>query len=293
MYDGKINGMLLVDKQSGLKYSNGRFPVYYKEEEVEKHYFSKTYKIYSDKLAKFVIKCNEKSNNAVFDRLNNIYSHIFIDEVQDLAGYDLEIIKNLFQTHSNIILVGDPRQTTYKTHHERMNKKYKDGKIEDYLADKCKKIDYQIDKKTLNCSYRSNEYICKFSSKIYTEYKELKSNQNVQKEHLGVFFIKKKDVNKYLELYKPMQLRDTRKTKVNEKYKVMNIGESKGLGFDRVLLYPTKPFIEWIYDNSKKLKPASKSKLYVAITRARYSVGIVCDDNFEINDTVKSWTANE
>lgn len=29
----------------------------------------------------------------IINRLSRIYSHIFIDEVQDLAGYDLELIK--------------------------------------------------------------------------------------------------------------------------------------------------------------------------------------------------------
>ncbi len=290
IFNGKINGMLLVDKQSGLKYNNGGFPVYYKEEEVEKHYFSKNNKIYSDKLSKFVIKCNEKSKNAIFKRIENIYKFIFIDEVQDLAGYDLEIIKQFFQINSNIILVGDPRQTTYKTHNERLNNKYKDGHIKDYLEDKCKRIDYIIDEDTLNCTYRNNKLICGFSLKLYPNYKILESKQNDDKEHLGIFFIKKKDVNKYLEQYKPIQLRDTRKTKVNEKYKAMNIGESKGLGFDRVIIYPTKPFINWILDNNFDLKPASKSKLYVAITRARYSVGFIYDyDDSKNIEGIEKW----
>lgn len=294
LFDKKINGMILVDKQSGLKYNGGKFPVYYKEEETEKHYFSKNYKIYSDKLSKFVIKCNEKNNNLIFDRLSRIYKYIFIDEVQDLAGYDLEIIQQLFRINSNIILVGDPRQTTYKTHHERLNGKYKDGKIKDYLEEKCKKIEYIIDEDTLNCTYRNNKLICDLSLKLYPKYKILESKQNEDKEHLGIYFIKKKDSTKYLEKYKPMQLRDSRKTKINENFKAMNIGESKGLGFDRVLIYPTKPFIGWILDNEFDLKPASRSKLYVAITRARYSVGIVYDynDSIEIDNFIK-WNSNE
>lgn len=293
LFDKKITGMLLVDKQSGLKYSGGKFPVYYREEEIEKHYFSKSYKIYSDKLSKFVMKCNEKSKNAIFDRIDNIYKYIFIDEVQDLAGYDLEIIQQFFKINSNIILVGDPRQTTYKTHHERLNGKYKDGKVKNYLEDKCKKIDYIIDENTLNCTYRNNKHICDFSSKLYPEYKKLESKQNEVKEHLGVFFIKKKDIDLYLKQYSPMQLRDSRITKTNESYQAMNIGESKGLGFDRVLIYPTKPFLNWILDSNFNLKPASRSKLYVAITRAKYSVGIVYDyDNFSEIDNITKWSKN-
>ncbi|MCF6339596.1 MAG: AAA family ATPase [Sulfurimonas sp.] len=293
LFDKTTTGLLLVDKQSGLKYNGGKFPVYYKEEETEKHYFSKSYKIYSDKLSKFVIKCNEKSENAVFDRIDNIYNYIFIDEVQDLAGYDLEIIQQFFKISSNVILVGDPRQTTYKTHHERLNAKYKDGKIKNYLEDKCKKIDYIIDEDTLNCTYRNNKLICDFSLKLYPEYKILESKQKESKEHLGIYFIKKKDVDKYLELYESIQLRDSRKTKINTNFNAMNIGESKGLGFDRVLIYPTKPFINWIINNDFDLKHASRSKLYVAITRARYSVGIIYDYTDDTNvDNIENWRDN-
>ena len=281
LFDKKINGMILVNRQSAQ---------YIAEVNTEKHYFSNEYKIYSDKLSKFVVKCNEKSKNFVFNRISNIYTYIYIDEVQDLAGYDLEVIKLFFQINSNIILVGDPRQTTYKTHHERLNGKYKDGKIKNYLEDKCKKIDYVIDEDTLNCTYRNNKLICDFSLKLYPEYKILESRQNEDKEHLGVFFIKKKDVDKYLELFNPIQLRDSRKIIINENYHAMNIGESKGLGFDRILIYPTKPFINWIFDNSFDLKPASRSKLYVAITRAKYSVGFIYDYDDKTNiEGIEKW----
>ena len=75
--------------------------------------------------------------------------------------------------------------------------------------------------------------------------------------------------------YNPVQLRDSKKRIVDKNYMVMNFGESKGLSFDRVLIYPTKPFIDWFMNNESELAETSRSKLYVAITRARYSVGIV------------------
>lgn len=57
----------------------------------------------------------------------------------------------------------------------------------------------------------------------------------------------------------------------------MNFGESKGLSFDRVLIYPTQPFCNWLFNIHSELAPTSRSKFYVAITRARFSVGIVYD----------------
>ncbi|MDD5549556.1 MAG: UvrD-helicase domain-containing protein, partial [Sulfurovaceae bacterium] len=223
--DKKINGMLLVNEQSGLKF-RGKFPVYYKEEEVDKHYFSKEYKIYSDKLSKFVFKCNEKSSGAVFDRLSRIYDCIFIDEVQDLAGYDLELIKLLFQSNSNIILVGDPRQVTYLTHSENKYTKYRDGKIREFIQNECKKVVVEIDEESLNCSYRNNELICQFSSKLFPDYVVSTSNQNDEVEHKGIFLIKENDVDAYLEQFNPIQLRANRSRAVNNDYIAMNFGES-------------------------------------------------------------------
>jgi superfamily I DNA/RNA helicase len=67
------------------------------------------------------------------------------------------------------------------------------------------------------------------------------------------------------------------RTAVNVNFKAMNFGESKGLSFDRVLIYPTKPFCNWFKNHLSELATTSRSKFYVAITRARYSVGIVYD----------------
>lgn len=54
------------------------------------------------------------------------------------------------------------------------------------------------------------------------------------------------------------------------------------MGFNRVLVLPTKPFVEYlkgninIFDNDKT--DESKNKLYVAVTRAKYSLGFVVQD---------------
>ncbi len=278
LFEKKVNGMLLVNNQSAVKYYQKGIPVCYKEDDdLEKYYFTDTLKIYSDKLSKFVFRCNQKTDGAVIDRLSRIYSHIFVDEVQDLAGYDLELIKLIFSSNSNILMVGDPRQVTYLTHNESKFKKYRDGKIKEFIENECKKINYEIDEETLNISYRNNELICRFSSKLYPNFKTCTSNQKEVTKHDGVFLVKKQDVEKYLETYNPVQLRYNINVEVNKNYKTINFGNSKGLTFDRVLIYPTKEFIKWLINNNSDLEPTSRSKFYVAITRAKYSVGIVYD----------------
>ncbi len=63
-----------------------------------------------------------------------------------------------------------------------------------------------------------------------------------------------------------------------------NFGMSKGLGFDRVLIFPTTAIVKFLKDGKLtktakgKEQPAfNLAKFYVALTRARYSVAIVCD----------------
>ncbi|PHR71319.1 MAG: DNA helicase II [Arcobacter sp.] len=282
--DKKINGMILVNRQSTQ---------YVPATNVDKYFFNSEYKIFSDKLSKFVCLCNQKSNYAVINRISRIYKNIFIDEVQDLAGYDLEIIKLLFESSSDIILVGDPRQVTYLTHNERKFSKYKDGKIKEFIEEECKNFEIEVDEVSLNCSYRNNELICTFSSKLFPNYDTPSSNQDDDVEHKGLFFIKNEDIDIYLEKYKPLQLRDSRRKKVTNSFSIMNFGESKGLGFDRILIYPTKPILDWVL-TGKTLNPTSCSKLYVAITRAKYSVGIIYDypENLII-EGIENWTYND
>ena len=61
--DFHVSGVLLVNEQSGLKYymrrGTKKIPVYYKEEDnFFKYYFSDNKKIFTDKIAKFVLLIN-------------------------------------------------------------------------------------------------------------------------------------------------------------------------------------------------------------------------------------------
>ncbi len=284
LFEKKIKGLILMNEQSGLKYRiNGKIPVYYSEEkEFEQHYFTKGLKIYSDKLSKFVFRCNEKSDGSVTDRISRIYSHVYIDEVQDLAGYDLELLKLLFNCSSRVLLVGDPRQGTYSTNSAPKNKQFKKAKVVNYFFQD-KSINIDTDQNSLMTNYRCNKPICDLSNKLFADFQATTSGNDTTTEHDGVFFIKEQDIEIYLQRFQPMQLRDSRRTKVNDNYSVMNFGEAKGLSFDRVLIYPTNPFLKWIQDNDAQLAETSRSKLYVAITRARHSVAIVCKSNLNVN----------
>lgn len=68
------------------------FPVYWGDDKFQRYYFDRRNRVYSDKLAKLVIRCSTEAAGAVFERFSRIYPFIFVDEVQDRAGYDLDIL---------------------------------------------------------------------------------------------------------------------------------------------------------------------------------------------------------
>lgn len=285
LFDFSVKGMLLVSNRSG-KRGNDRLnrPIYWGEQDFSKHYFDGSHRIYSDKLAKLVIRCNRASNGNVVDRISRVFRHIFVDEVQDLAGYDLDILDALFRSASRVLLVGDPRQVTYLTHHEAKHEKYADGGLVRFLNDKLpKKIPFDLDENTLSKSHRNSELICSLSSKLFPHMKPseactCKSCRSEAQHGSGIFIVRQADYSRYVETFRPMQLRDkVTSPGVDNRFPAMNIGASKGLGFDRVIILPTEPMRRWILDVNAELKPKTRAKFYVALTRARHSGAIVSD----------------
>ena len=116
LINNRVSGVLLVNKADKnllrLKDTN------------EKKYVTASGNVYSNMISKLPCVLDELSNGCVFRRIRKIFSYVFVDEIQDFVGYDLEVIKKLHEVGCNMTLVGDPRQTTYRTHYEAKYKKY-------------------------------------------------------------------------------------------------------------------------------------------------------------------------
>lgn len=285
LFKFQVRGMLLVSQRSGLRYRSARgHPVYWSEEEFERHYFDGGHNLFSDKLSKLVIRCNDNSGGAVFDRISRVFQNVFVDEVQDLAGYDLDILVEIIRGPAGVTLVGDPRQVTYLTHNEARHSKYDEGGIVAFLQEKLpKRSTIDIDEDTLSVSHRNNAAICDISSKLYPTMKAVSacacvSCRTTKPDEEGLFIVRADNVQRYMETHRPMQLRDRATTSgVHNGFPVMNFGESKGLGFERVIIHPTAPMISWLRNQNTDLKPRTRARFYVALTRARHSVAVICD----------------
>lgn len=281
----EIRGMLLVNGSSNHYKNNSQ-----KSDSNKKHfyyYFTKNHLIYSDKIAHFGVNANKNSNNNLIKRLEKIFNYIYIDEVQDMAGYDFEIINELL--HSNIVinLFGDPRQEVFKTNHSRKYSKYNNGKFDEYLNDICndliKKNKFEIDYKTFSISHRCTQEICDLSNKLFPNMPPIKSKTEYNEEHLGVYWVEEQDIEDYVKQFNPTELGYNKNTKYHNPNNSMNFGQSKGLTLDRVLIHTTKDIMKWLANEENHLSLQTRAKLYVALTRAKYSVGIVKDKTIKQN----------
>ena len=255
----------------GLNFKGERHR-YTKRANVRSYYFDSRADMYRDGVADFVYRANGESDGAVVTRLEQIFDHIFIDEVQDLAGYDLEILDLLFNADLSVLAVGDPRQHTFETNKSNKYRRYRGSGFVQWVRERdgiC-----VLEERTEN--YRCVQEICDFADSIYPRYQKSTSMVTDLTGHDGVFAIHRSRVLDYYKKYSPVVLRHNRRFQT-EGLPATNIGVSKGSTYDRVLIFPTKPMRQFFTDrNAGNLR--DHARLYVAVTRAKYSVAFVMDD---------------
>lgn len=268
-----------------IAFVNGRSAQFAKKNNTERYFFSEN-KIYTDKISEFALICNEKSNGLVISRLNAIFDNIYIDEVQDLAGYDLDLIELFLRSKINMLLVGDNRQATYSTNNSARNKKYQGDKIIDLFGLWVKQNLCEQD--YLSQSYRCNQSICDLADRLYPEMPITLSQNREITGHDGIFLIPDSLIEQYISIYSPKILRYDKRTNCNGQCAI-NFGDSKGLTFPRVLIFPNNPIKEYLLTGDIEKVRGSRAKLYVAITRAKYSVAFAYSGQCQ-NKCILPWS---
>lgn len=262
------------DDIKGVCMTGGTSTKYIRKDRKE-YYFSSDGLIYADKIAQFLICLNEIMQGHVIENIRDLFPIIYIDEVQDLSGYDQELIKVFIDEGIDITCVGDPRQGVFITCKGNKNKKFVRSQMIDFFNSKLPQI--EADKDSLNTNFRCSASICALSDSIFPSMPHVVSGNNEQSKRVGCYFVRKQDIDEYQEECKAMQLRYSIRSRVNNNYPTNNFGLVKGKSFDHVLIYPTEKMLDFLLNGTAIDSPEIKAKLYVAITRARYSVGIVYD----------------
>ena len=240
-----------------------------------------TFCVYSDKLSELALLIDDESGGAVFDRLGRLYSMVCIDEAQDMAGYDLDLIAKLLEAVDDVRLAGDQRQATYHTANVQRNKKYRSLGFGRYIVDNG--LGCEVDTETLRVCHRCPQEVVDLADELYPNLPQTDSaaRHAGESSDAGVFLVRESDAARYAESLKAVALIHSRRAKVPDGISTLNMGAVKGRTFDKVLVFPTKDMLEWLLDHSVSLAETSRAKLYVAITRARHNVAFVVPDNFD------------
>jgi DNA helicase-2/ATP-dependent DNA helicase PcrA len=269
------------ERIESFAFVEGRSPSRIRKSNVSAYFFVQEKYIYSDKISEFCCLCNERSGGLVMDRIGALYDRIYIDEVQDLAGYDLELLEVLLSAKPGLTLVGDHRQATYATNHSAKNKAYAGAKIIEKFAEWEKRglcsVEYSSE------SHRCIQSICDLANLIYPQYPKLASRNIATTDHDGVFSIPRAHVAAYIAKYQPQVLRYSKTSRCDE-LSPINFGEAKGLTFERVLIFCNGPLKKLLTTADFKHVEKSAAKLYVAITRARQSVAFVHESVCALDD---------
>ncbi len=233
-------------------------------------------------LSKLSARIHEESSGRSAQRLADIYKAIYIDEVQDLVGWDFEIVRAIVETRiPSFDCVGDFRQTVYQTSIARKQPEKVDEKLAAF-----EKMGFV--RETSAISWRCTQSICDLAHLIHEgdghyerTISKINSVPSAFAEHQGVFAVPTSLVADYVTRYKPVILRWNKasETDLCDANVAYNFGEAKGIGFDRVLIIPTDKHARFLCGDrtafARDVSDEARNKLYVGITRARYSVAFL------------------
>jgi DNA helicase-2/ATP-dependent DNA helicase PcrA len=258
----------------GLQFEKGRSVPLIPESNIARHYFAGGRLVFSDKISKFICECNRRTNGAVMRRLAQRFDHIFVDEIQDMAGHDLDVIELILKAGIKLTMVGDHRQATLKTNQGKKNSAF--GGIN--IVNKFKAWDKAgLAKLTYEQhTHRCHQHIANLGDGFFPGDPVTRSLNNMVTGHDGVYVVASTKVEAYMAAFAPQVLRFDKKTACRD-LPAMNFGESKGLTFDRVMIFPHGLAKKWLISGQIDYVAKSVARMYVGVTRARHSLAFVHD----------------
>lgn len=245
----------------------------------KRRYFTSEGHVRKVHLAHLAYLVNEKSLGAPIERLEQLFDRIYIDETQDLNGYDLEVLKLLFDSGVDIRLVGDVRQATLTTSpQERKNSSYARMGVWKWFREQEQLGHLEIQQR--NETYRCTAQVAALADSLFDSTWGFQPTVSLNEKltgHDGVFLLHKADVESYLDSFQPLGLRVRKNVATDIPLTFMNFGEAKGIGRPHVVIVPTGAIADFL-TKGKKLEDQQAASLYVAITRAEQSVAFILDN---------------
>lgn len=263
-------------------------PQTYKTVDSYERYFNSNDQVRAVHLAQIALAVNEASGGGPIGRLERMYDQVFIDEVQDLCGYDLEVLTLLLESALPIEMVGDVRQAVIVTNaREKKNKQFMFMEVWKWFVAQEKAGRLTI---AHRCeTWRCQPSIAAFADSLFDAtwgFEQTVSLNDAVTGHDGLFLVREADVPAYIDTFSPLFLRYSANSAKDKPYEFMNFRLSKGLTAEHVLIWPTGAITKMLCDDTV-LEPKAASALYVAVTRAQQSVAFVVDTPG--NCTLRYW----
>jgi DNA helicase-2/ATP-dependent DNA helicase PcrA len=257
-------------KIKGLSYKNNKN--WYAKG--NRRYLTDTNRLYHNRAAKFVDKNN--LNAEVRMRLEKYYQYLYIDEVQDFAGHDFNLLRVISQSNINALYVGDFYQHTFDTSRDgRVNEGLHDN-YEEY-KERFRKLNFDIDERTLIKSYRCSPQVCR--------YIQDKLNINIESHKCNMTEIIY--INNKARIKNIIENDNIVKLFFKEHYlyqcRSRNWGDSKGEnGYNDICVVLNKETLyHYREDRLCDLKNQTLNKLYVAISRAHRNVYLIAEKDIQ------------
>lgn len=262
---------LIADPRiESIRFVNGRTNNRIPRAQASRYYLA-GHRILSDRASEFAVRCDDVTRGRVMARLADMFDEIYIDEVQDLAGYDLDLLERLLRTRVESTLVGDTRQATYSTNHAARNQQYRGTNMlrlfESWQQSELCRIELQT------MSWRCTQSLCDLADSLYPDMPHTESGNDSKSGHDGIFVVTPDAVNHYVQEFSPTVLRYDRNENCGG-LPAVNFGESKGRTYTRVLIFPNGPLTQFLRSGDPG-RITSPAKYYVAFTRARLSLAFV------------------
>lgn len=164
--------------------------------QVARHYLAGN-RMYSDRAADFAVRCDELTQGQVMARLAAMYDELYIDEVQDLAGFDLDLVERLLKSDIAITLVGDTRQATYATNYAQRHSQYRGPNLaalfQIWESDGLCQLDHRL------ISLRCVQALCDMADTLYPQMPRTESGNGEVTGHDGIFLVAPGDVAAYMQ----------------------------------------------------------------------------------------------
>ena len=207
---------------------------------------------------------NVAFDNSYLDRIDKFFDYVFIDECQDFESDDFKWMLSLSDLKADVFLLGDFYQKTFSTSKRGNTGKGIHSDIDRWLGE-ISKAGFEIDTDTLSHSHRCPTVVCDFISSrlrvsIHSCSEEVGSIVECFDDNAAIKEIMENDG--ILKLF----------YQNSSTYKCFsqNWGESKGGEFLDVCVVLNKKTLDSFHKQPLlELAPSTKSKFYVACTRAK------------------------